>query len=243
MLPFALIIGGWQVRNHERADTYRFSAAEAAVVYYYHAADVLEQRDGISWDLATRRLKQQLLGLRELPHGRPGDIGVQTDPPPAGVPIGTLYDRMYSRGVRIILHNPPAAVISYAGGLLYTLVEPGTVTLQLPQYFHLQGVPGLRPALLAVLLAFYAAVAYGVVLMFRKRGPTRLASLYALAIALYVLLLSGSNEYTARFRIPVMPVLALFAAEAVAELYGRRRRAGVAPAPTVGSPDPEAGRG
>ena len=60
LFPVIVIIGGWQLRNHEAVDSWRFSAVEAKNVDLFRAAGVVADEDGISLTAAQRRLITRL---------------------------------------------------------------------------------------------------------------------------------------------------------------------------------------
>ena len=221
VVPMAVIVGGWQWRNHERANTWRFSGQDAVVLYYYRGGDIVAQRDGISWSLASRRLEQKFYGLAKLPKLAKG-LGNQIDPPPQGKPLARTYDRMYDAGIRVIRNDPKAATIAALTGSAYMAIEPGTVTMELPKYFHLVGIPGLKIGLAGALAMFYGLAAYGIVLTIRRNKRNRIGHGFALALVVYIFAISH-NESGARFRVPVSPILTLFVACAIAELLARRK--------------------
>ena len=70
------------------------------------------------------------------------------------------------------------------------------------------GVAVLYSLTYTVLL--YAAVAWGIAAMLR-RGTVRGADVLLWSVALYFLTISAGPEGYARFRVPVVPILALYA--------------------------------
>ena len=60
LLPVIVIIGGWQLRNHEAVNSWRFSAVEAKNLDLFRAAGVVADEDGISLTAAQRRLITRL---------------------------------------------------------------------------------------------------------------------------------------------------------------------------------------
>jgi hypothetical protein len=116
------------------------------------------------------------------------------------------------------------------------------VRVKLDRYLHLKSLNGIPVAILMMaLVAFYLAVVYGVVGVIRARRAL-LAHAFGIGAALYVLVASAGPEAFGgrgeRFRAPVMPILALYAAHGAMELWASRRRDAVAvPGQSKARPD------
>lgn len=207
LVPLVVVVGGWQLRNYERAGSWRMSGVEGKNLLDFRAAGVVADEEGISLNAAQARLRREL-------------------PDPSTVGPGAFYDRMYHQGLDILVAHPITAARLTGEGLVNELTS---VRYKAFRYFGMKPPTGVvAGAAMALQLAFYAVVVYGFVLAIRKRRAL-LAHVFIAAVALYVLLVSaGPEAFRARgerFRAPVMPILILYAAGGIVELVRRRRRA------------------
>ena len=200
LLPLVVLVGGWQLRNHERVDSWRFSGIEAKNLYTFRAAGVVARESGISLEDARHRLREQF-----------GPLGSESQ--------GSYYGRMYRSGVHILTSHPRDTIIVTVTGLGSELFS---ARLKFFTYLGLSPASGAVEIVAVVMLvAFYALCAYGIVLVVRRRRDL-LAHAFVAGIAFYVLLASAGPEDLGgrgeRFRAPVMPILILYAAYGAYEL-------------------------
>jgi 4-amino-4-deoxy-L-arabinose transferase-like glycosyltransferase len=194
LVPLVVLVGGWQLRNHERVDSWRVSGIEGKNLYLYRAAGVVARHS----DLTVSEAKDKLLA----------DFG------PRGTEReGSYYGRMYREGARILRDHPVDAFRDAVRGLGSEMFG---VREKFFGYLGVQPVPdAVADLALLGLLAFYAACGYGIVLVIRTRRQL-LAHAFVLGIAAYVLLGSAGPEAFGgrgeRFRAPIVPILILYAA-------------------------------
>jgi len=218
LVPVVVVIGGWQLRNHEQVDSWRFSAVEAQNLYLYRAAGIVSDEKGISLAAAKHR---------EI--ARFGDISSHETQ-------GAFYGRMYRRGFHVVASEPIEAAEGVAKGLLAELTS-----IRGKAFLGLRPESGaLEYGAAALLLAFYGVSLYGVTLVVRARRDL-VAHLFVLGVAAYILLVSAGPEAEGgrgeRFRAVIMPVLILYAARGARELYARSRtRASLGETATTGLP-------
>lgn len=256
LVPYVLGVGAWQVRNGRLTGSYQFSSFEGFNLLYYRGAAVVALRDGISlgearaelglerghrefalengWtparDEAWKRqafalfLDHPLLFVRAQVPGAvrlllaPGEGGLLRM---LGVPVGTPSD---AAGYLRRFATPAGAVVS-AWALLYLAVlHTGVLSwawarlsdrISLRKSKRVSG-RGQRPG----------------------RG-IRPADLFLWGVLLYFVAISA-GQGGARFRLPVMPVLALYSARGLGEL-GRRFRSPSGFPPPGAPPRPAAG--
>ncbi len=208
LLPVVVLCGAWQVRNHHEVGSWRFSGVEGKNMYEYRAAGVVADQTGISVERAGVRLRAEF-----------GPRGAERQ--------GTYYDRMFRAGLRIVRAHPISALKYSARGLASELFG---VRAKFFDYLEVSPAGWLTALALAVLLAFYAACGYGIVLVVRARRHVA-AHAFVISIAAYNVLASAGPEALGgrgeRFRAPVMPILILYAAFGAWSLYAllRDRRA------------------
>ena len=208
LVPLVVLVGGWQLRNHERVDSWRVSGIEGKNLYKYRAAGVLARTSGVSLIDAQHELSRKF-----------GPLGTESQ--------GSYYGRMYRAGMHILTSHPGDAIIGAVDGFWNELFS---VHHLIVKSLHIRRVAGaVEFAAVALLLAFYAVCVYGMVLVVRRRRDL-LAHVFVVGVAFYVLLASAGPEALGgrgeRFRAPIMPLLILYAASGVYALrtsaVGRR---------------------
>jgi len=200
LLPVIVIVGGWQLRNHDAVNSWRLSAVEAKNLYLFRAAGIVADEDGISLNAAQRRLRTRLGTL-------PGESQ------------GAYFGRMYRQGLQILASEPWDAAEGAARGLLDEIAGTDSRTFA---YFGMPPTSGVLEYAITLLLAvFYALCLCGLVLVVRARRHL-FAHFFVVGVAGYVLLVSAGPEATGgrgeRFRSVVMPILILYAARGTQEL-------------------------
>jgi 4-amino-4-deoxy-L-arabinose transferase-like glycosyltransferase len=200
VLPWILMVGGWQVRNRVAAGALVASDGPAKFVYMSRGSDILAQRDGISVEVARAQLTQSI------------DDEVKRTGRPA--------ERLYARAaLALVARHPILFLKTQVRWLPELLLGTGAAGVSLA--FDLADRPDRRPrawwwALSAGaalhLLVLYAGAARGLWRMRAEAVPVRLlAVLLAGLVAYFVLLSTGPQAYS-RFRVPFTPLLALCAA-------------------------------
>jgi Dolichyl-phosphate-mannose-protein mannosyltransferase len=205
LLPLVLIVGGWQLRNHETVQSWRFSAVEAKNLDLFRAAGIVADDEGIGLNAAQQRLITRLSAVR-------------------GESQGAYYERMYQQGLQIVTSNPFEAVKGAAEGLFH---EVTSTRSRVFTYLGLRPASGaLEDGATVVLAAFYGLFVYGLVQVARARRD-RLAHLFVVGTAAYVLFVSAGPEAAGgrgeRFRSVIMPILILYAARGTQQLFVRVR--------------------
>jgi hypothetical protein len=229
LVPYASAIGGWQVRNYHLTGSAMFSHIEGENIFYYRGAAIMALRDGVNIEEVWRALKAQA----------PEREGSS---PPSDYP----NVRMKDQGLALIRAHPFLFMRAELAGAATLLAGPGVTPLLL-----LLGIEGDREALRhfqgrslvdyarkwvlqspAVALAFlgatlYLVVLYGGCLLWLVRGSKSAQPwlLHALlwGVVLYFIVISGGPEANARFRVPIMPILSLYAAAGWARVVYRDR--------------------
>lgn len=225
-----IVLGAWHLRNGVVSGYWGFSQQFERAVYLAAGASVEARRSGTSFDVAARRLADELpeAGGRQVPEAE------------------TARD-MRQRGWRILASDPMTFAGGYVNGLVMTMIQPHGILTAMVQGRLLDAVdapggPGTAEfiqgrwerawqALRAKGSAYWAlavvevcfvfvlyALAVSAVWLVRPR-----ARLWALVLpVLCILAMSGGPHGGARFRAPVMPAVAVLAGFALANLQVRR---------------------
>lgn len=221
LLPLVLLLGGWQLRNQAQTGSWRFSGIDAVNLLCYRGADVQSRAEGR--DIGDVRVD---LGCdRGGASWRPGTLPDESD--------GPAYDEMASRGIELHLDHPVQVAEMMGSAFVRVTFGPGSETVSDYLTFVPRGTPttaalaGWNLALLAVALA-------GAWFALRDRAAPRTWWAFTAVLVAYVLVVSSGTEGYARFRTPIVPLVALLVAAAWAA-WARRRDDAV---PQEASPTP-----
>jgi hypothetical protein len=217
LLPIALVVGGWQLRNHDRVGSWQVSAVPSINLYCDNAAEVTANVSGASVGSVMHQF------------GCPAEEDLDTDcerqagwacwVPDADAP-GQGFDELGREARQILLDHPVQTGRVLGEGLVREIAGPGTDTVA--QYL------GVGPSLplAAVLFAWNALLwgfaALGAVTGLRSRHRAFWA--FIVATIAYVMLVSAGAAAYARLRTPIVPLLALLAAMGVKGCVSRLRR-------------------
>lgn len=220
MLPPA----AWQVRNYRVAGYANFSAISDVNLYYYEAVPVLAAERG--------------LDMRELP-GLQAELGFHDEaaylrrhPDQRSWSPAQRFAWLRGEAARVLLAHPLTAFRVHSAGILHTLTDSGRNAYthffglerdsrqarQPPQSIVARLISAVRRkplvllihALLALALVIYLGLAVaGLATSAVRRSP---ATWPALAIGIYMLLMSGGPAGYHRFRLAFVPVVSLLAA-------------------------------
>lgn len=233
LLSMALL-GAWQVRNYAVADYPRFAAIADVNLYYYQAAAVLARQQAQPLDLV-----QQQLGYRS------EAVYYRLHPEQRGWNDARCYEFLRSEALRIVRDDPWGFVRIHLEGVRGTMFDVGTSAyvdffgLRKPGAEPVAGRPaGLldrlgrairtRPwevaihAVLRIVLMAYLVLSLAGLLTTRawKSEPLVLLCL----VALCLLALSGGPAGYHRFRLPLVPILALLSGQALVSLFQAIKR-------------------
>lgn len=233
LLPWILLVGGWQARNYLAAGTMDVSGIAAQNLLFYRGADILAQRERISLAEAQERLGYQHYA--------------QHYPETADWPPAQLQQHWKREALRLIRQHPLLFVKSQIVGLIKILLGTGEQSfltyIGLSESAPREGigvgsVPGgpLRgifklsfaaywqrwakphPWLVLLffltglhLLALYICLSAALWRLFRTGGrQCRPVHLILGCLICYLLLVSAGPEAYSRFRVPLMPFFALY---------------------------------
>jgi hypothetical protein len=254
VVPCVVLLGAWNVRNRVEVGSWRFSAIEAVNVYWYRAADVVAERDGIGFRAARIELTEDLERALARDLGRdPGREEADHEayasgqlPPTWEDHQGTYYDRAHRSGLDELRSEPVLVVRQAVDGVYSQLVQSGWVAAS--NYLTGDDPPApVRATGLAVVWTVEALAALGMVTASRRtrtEPAQRLAHALTISLLAYTLLASAGPEAAdgARFRVPVWPIWSVYAAigaTIVAGWWQRRRGSPEPGTETETEPEPE----
>ena len=251
VVPCAVLLGAWNVRNRAEVGSWRFSAIEAVNVYWYRAADVVAERDGVGFQAARVELTEDLDRALARDLGRdPGDEADHEDhasgqlPPAWEDHQGDYYDRAHRAGLDELRSEPVLVARQVVDGVYSQLVQSGWVAAS--DYLTGDDPPApVRATGLAVVWTVEALAALGMVTALRRTRTEpgqRLAHALTIALLAYTLVASAGPEAAdgARFRVPVWPIWCVYAAIGATIVAGWWQRRHGSPDRETGNPtDPE----
>jgi len=236
LIPILLVVGGWQVRNHSAVDSWQLSGATGLLLYCSNGARIEARTTG-----ATMRAVRQRLGCPTTGEDPDGDCtsteGWTCRTPDPGA-SGQGFDEWNRRGLEIMADHPAQAGRIMVEGMVRQVAGPGTDTVR-----HYVDVPALPPLVLGLFSwnALLWALA-GVGAAAGLRTGHRFYWAFVIATIGYVIVVSAGDAAGARYRVPIVPLLALLAANGVQWSVRRLRSRGRHPAssPEFGTRDAEA---
>ncbi len=237
ILPFLIFVGAWQIRNFSALKSSQFSTVGGTNMFEYRAAAVVALRDNISFLQAREQLHQATMEYRN------------AHPVTAQWTDGQLDNYLMRQGLGVILQHPflfvqtqisgaiPMLLGGGEGPLLRMLNVPVGQTLDREIFDALSSFDisffFRRFASGTALIAFIGSIAYlGFIYLgalfwllqavIHKRGSV--IHLFLWGVMLYFILISAGPEAGSRFRVPIMPILAIYAAQGLVLLVSSTKR-------------------
>jgi 4-amino-4-deoxy-L-arabinose transferase-like glycosyltransferase len=209
VLPFVLVIGGWAARNWAWTGYFEYSFITGMNMLFYKGAGVIALRDGISLGEAQQKVGRT--SYHDVPH---------EDRP-------ELFVRYRKEAAELLAAHPWLYLRVVADGVHDTLLDHGGHHL-----FHVLALgPKERGAFARpvvrfasrYLLVLYACIAVCLFGLAATRSGTLFDAL-TLGTLAYIVLVSAGPEAYCRFRVPLMPILAVYAAGGLGWAFRRPGR-------------------
>lgn len=218
LLPILLVVGGWQVRNHSAVGSWQLSGATGLLTYCSNAAQIEAREAGITVDAARRRLGCPPSG--EDPHGVCASTVGWSCRIPDPDADGQGFDEWNRRGLEIMADHPVQTARVMVEGVVRQIAGPGTDTVR--QYFDVGASVPLALGLFTWNAVLWAFAVVGAVVGLRSAYRAYWA--FLAATIGYVIVVSAGDAAGARYRVPVIPMLALLAALGMQYSVRRLRR-------------------
>jgi 4-amino-4-deoxy-L-arabinose transferase-like glycosyltransferase len=221
LLPIVVVVGGWQLRNHSAVDSRQVSGISDINLYCYNAAEVEANVAGISYDTARRRLG--------CPTEYPNPNGLCTRtvgygcwmPDPGA--DGQGFNEWGRKGLDIMFDHPAQAGRVLGEGVIREIAGPARSRVS--SYLGIDASIPLTIGLSSWVVALWAFAAVGAVAGLRSKHRAFWA--FVIATIGYTMLISTGTAGDARFRSPLVPLIALLAALGIRHSLRRLRRAPV----------------
>jgi 4-amino-4-deoxy-L-arabinose transferase-like glycosyltransferase len=217
LLPAAVIVGGWQLRNHARVDSWQVSAVPSINLYCDNAAEVEANLSGESLRSVMDRFGCP--GEEDLDTACDRQAGWACWVPDPDAP-GQGFDELGREAREFLLDHPVQTARVLGEGLASEIAGPGTDTVA--HYLDIEASPVLTGVLFVWTAVLWGLAAVGAVVGLRSQHRAFWA--FVVATVGYVMVTSAGSAAYARFRTPVIPLLALLAAMGIRYCVRRLRR-------------------
>ena len=240
LLSFIPWLAAWQIRNAIETGYSGFSSIVEKNLYFFQSAEVTAELERISIESEQRRL------------GYPDESDyLAHHPEQVNWSRSERLHFMRAQSTQILAQHPALYLKTHLKGVAVVVFSPcATEWLQLlgaypnpesmPRRILNQGIVNsvrriflAHPfvTLLMCILAVFLIVLYWLAIRGLFGTPqNRVAAATLLGIALYFLLISGGAQAVGRYRLPVMPILCLFAAAGISVARAKEMRGHPGPA-------------
>ena len=214
-LPIVVVVGGWQLRNHYAVHSWEVSGVAGYNLYCFDGAAVEANTTGQSIYTVRARLGCDRNGAGVDPRtGCPPFWNCNVKEPLAN---GPGFDKMGSKGLRTLVQHPVQTARDELTGEVREVAGPGTDTVS--RYLHVRASVVLAAPLFVWNVLLWSLAAVGAVVGLRSR--LRAFWAFVVSLVVYVIVVSGGAASYARFRAPIVPLLALLAALGTRSVYRR----------------------
>lgn len=222
LLPWVLLVGGWQLRNWLLTGSSEFSHIRGINLLYYRGADIVARRDGVSLETARTIIEEKLGDTGDMSHAELGEMYTREGLKLIGSNPSLFFSSALNGAVRMLFIPGAGGVLEYLGmpvereGAMGDLLRISTVDY-VKKWLVGNPVQFIAFVLTELyLLCVYGFAAAGAWYSLIRERSSRLAHSLLLGTVLYFLIISAGPEAYARFRVPIMPFLALYAGCGVA---------------------------
>jgi hypothetical protein len=222
--PILLVVGGWQLRNHSAVDSLQLSGATGLLLYCSNGARIEARTTGATMLAAREHLGCPTQG--EDPDGDCTSTEGWTCLIPDPGARGQGFDEWNRRGLQIMTDHPVQAARIMVEGVVRQVAGPGTDTVR--RYVDLPASPPLVLGLFSWNALLWALAGVGAVAGLRSGHRAYWA--FVVATVVYVIVVSTGDAAYARYRVPIIPLLALLAANGIQWSVRRLRSRGGHPA-------------
>lgn len=224
--PWIILVGGWHIRNFSITKSFTFAYIQGINLFDYKAPDIIARRDGITYDTARQKLHASLPAMTGWSqaqtlnfYAKEGFSIIKR------YPLLFLEDQAYGIAKMMLLPHVSALLrffdIPYESES-YIMLD--MFKLPINEYVHkwVHGHP-LQFTLFLIgemyLLALYSSIIVAAWKIFTSKRAKKLAYIWIVGLLCYFLLFS---EASPRFRVPMMPYLAMFGGAGIYYIYKSR---------------------
>jgi len=217
-MPWIALVEGWRLRNYLVTGSSQFSEVTGLSLLWYRGAGIVAERDGVSFREARRRIARSLPDTTGWSEVEVGELYRRE-----GLRLIASYPHLFVKTtmyglVKIVAGPGRADILHYFAGEPYEADPAGTIRLSAAEFLRRWQVddPRMLACLTyatAYLALLYVGVGYAVFRLLANRAAVPLAPhLFLWWLVAYLVVMAAGPEAYARFRVPVMPLLALYSA-------------------------------
>lgn len=231
-LPLVVLVGGWQLRNFLLTGSPEFSHIKGITILRYKAVSVIAKKDNLSREEACAKILESL-------------------PDAEGMSQTELLDFYTKMGLSIIRHHPLICLRLAIRNVVFMMLSPGDnhfaryiglikkseeVIRPWRDLFRLPFAEFIKRWLvdkkfqfaiflfsMAHLLIVHTCASYSLWRIIRAERPALVVHIFILGVIIYFLIISTMTEPGARFRIPIMPLITIYAGDGLNRLLIYRR--------------------
>lgn len=231
-LPWVVLVGGWQLRNFLLTGDSEFSSNKGVALLKYRAASIIAKRDNISNEAAVAKIIESLPEAKKMSQTELCDLYTRT-----ALSIirnhPLLYLSLATRDAVFIMLSPEDSNFArYLG-----LIERSDLTVRpWRDIFKLSPAELIKRWLtdkplqfaiflfsMAYLFIVYTCAIYSLSRIIKVEGPTLIAHIFILGVISYLLIITITTCPATRFRIPIMPLITIYAGDGLNRLLIYRR--------------------
>jgi hypothetical protein len=210
LLPIVLLIGGWHARNYFVAGVTEFSTVAPKILYFYREGGIIQHQEDISLEKAKAVLEARLEAR-----------SFKTEQ--------AKYDFMRSEATDSIRKNLNFFMEDQFRGAFQSMTGDGFISLKTS--FNVKNA-WFNRGLKVFARGFYDLLIFGIVcsIIFLMKGgnvpaPLR-ANGFIILLIFYLLMASAGQGAYSRFRVPIMPLVSLYASIGLMGAIGKCRSLG-----------------
>jgi len=212
-VPYVICVGGWTYRNYKMTGQAIFTSFDGYYLLFWHGSAIVSARDGISIEEAQIKLGME---------GR-GEGYKQMHPETKDYNFETMAGIWKQEGLKLIKQNPLIFLRTEVSGMLRVMFRPGIRELLMMvgasdnfrEIFNLgenwDTFMLVGWSVLFLIILYMGIIRYFIA-VFQNRKLEGLDILFWLLI-IYFIVTSGGPAAQSRYRVPVMPLLAFYAAQ------------------------------
>lgn len=234
ILPYTLIVGGWQMRNYLAVGSFEFSHVKHINLFLWRGSGIIAQQNNITFKEAYQKSLKSLPERGGLPTNK--IYGLSNE----------LYGLYKKKGLMLIKQHPFLFIKDQFKGckrtllgtgdyffLTYLGVKTGFVgdlfRLSIKEYISKWIIKGSPLKLfvgffitsfsIGYLFLLYAGIIYSLFKMARGENSSLSVHILICGIIAYFLIISSGPESYERFRVPITPLFALYGGMGIYYLF------------------------
>jgi 4-amino-4-deoxy-L-arabinose transferase-like glycosyltransferase len=249
-IPCLLLVGGWAIRNFSRAGTFTVTPLPSSQLLFFFASGVQADVDGVTISVEQVRLGDQERHYRSGGGSEAEAFGTrryeELFPQTARISYEELCSLWRAQALRILaahpvltikklalyigtlLLTPPVVIFGFQYGLYWPAPSLSDLFHDLNAQVFLATLAQTHPVVFAFSVAciFQLIAVYGLAVAGLAARRARDGHVLAVATLIYLVFVSaGTQACDDRFRLPIVPLAALYAGLPLSRLIGRRRTA------------------